>query len=1487
MKSPEKSSIYQNVIKIFIAALCLTMTSLTIVSPFVKNYEPDGNAAQTPSEQPMVDKNKISETQKQNITEQYGKLPLSFEINQGQTDSQVKFISRGSGYSLFLTPTEAVMSLQKPSTPKKDKFDFIETKKTATQPEKTETDVVRMKLVGANPSPEIKGLNELSGKSNYFIGNDQNKWRTNVSHYAKVQYENVYPGIDLVYYGNQRQLEYDFIVAPEINPKVISIVFDGVDNLKIDAKGNLLLRTAFGEIKQLKPIVYQEADNERHEISSNFVIKGENSIGFEIANYDTCKPLIIDPILAYSTYFGGNQQSVTAYNISVDSSGSSYIVGGTNSPVFPTTTGSFQTTQPTCKDFPCQDIFISKLSPNGSTLVYSAYLGGSSLDTGLGLAVDIAGNAYITGEIHSNNFPTTAGAFQPIDLDPSGSDGIVVKLNSTGSGLIYSTYICGGRQDTFRAITVDSSGNAYVTGDTNSFDFPTLNAIRSGISGPFDAFVTKLNVSGSAIIYSTYLGGASYEAGYDIKVDSQNNVIVVGGTSSDFGFPLVNAAQANYRGVLDAFVTKLNSTGSSIVFSTYFGGSDGDLGYALDTDASGNIYVTGEVRSFDFPITSGAFQTVKVGSLADAFVLKMTNLGAVVYSTYLGGNAHEIGNGIAVDMNGYVYLTGTTNSINFPFINSFLSPSSSSSAFVTKVNVTGDSLIYSTRLGGNTETYFFGTSSNAIAVDNQGNAYITGRTNTLDFPIINALQSTNIRASNSTNSPGIEISFVTKIADVPPNQVPTANAGNAQIVKYQATQTPVLLDGTASGDADGDLLTYEWREGSTILGTGATLNVGLSFGSHTIVLTVTDPAGASSQDTVIINVVCPSINISPNVVPEGRVGVPYSMAFNQTGGSANTILSVSGTLPPGLTFANGEISGTPTAAGDYSFTVMANDGNVCGSSQNYILAVRYNLPTILAVNINRTQGNPSANSQISSVNDDADAEENLNITINGGSAAIVNGVAVSNVHASSGGAVTADVVADCAATDASFTVAVTNSGNLTSTATLTVNVLPNTPPVLGNYPSAGTINVGTGAVITPDVLPSDNVGISNISVSANGFAGSLSVDAATGVVSVSNASPAGNYTINIVATDNCGAATTRSFGLIVNGAPNVSGQSLMRQRGDAGTVSTIAIVSDDLTPAGGLTVTPGNVPTGISIGNLANNNGTITASVGVDCSAALGNNFVPVQVTDGGGLTTNAVLTVNVKDNPPPTVTITSPPSGAVYQIGSTVNFAGSFTDNTGDVHMAQWTFSSANNSFSQAGAVDEMTGIVGTTYTFNSSGVYLVSLSITDECGNVATANTINDDLQAMVVVYDPTAGFVTGGGWINSPTGAYRADMTLTGKASFGFVSKYQNGANVPTGNTEFQFRAANFNFKSTVYEWLVISGARAQYKGSGTINGSGNYNFMLTAIDGQINGGGGNDKFRLRIWDRSSGGIIYDNQVNGDMGDNATPITIIGGGSIVIHR
>lgn len=369
----------------------------------------------------------------------YGQLPLAFEANQGQSDEQVRFLARGDGYSLFLTATEAVLSLRAPA------------------PSST---VVRMRLVGANGQPTLTGLDPLAGTSNYLIGNDPDRWRRDVPNYARVKYASVYPGIDLVYYGKQRQLEYDFVVGPNADPSRVALAFDGVQALSIDPEGNLILQTAHGALTQQKPVIYQDLDGRRHLVDGRYELRADDRVGFHVSSYDPTRPLVIDPVLSYSTYLGGNGN-----------------------------------------------------------------------DTGHAIAVDSAGNAYVTGVTRSTNFPGASGS--PIQASWRGSDDVfVAKLNAAGTALVYSTYLGGSASDIGRAIAVDSTGNAYITGETDSgtqtpssIPFPTVGAFDAFYNLGGDAFVTKLNAAGNALVYSTYLGGSGSDRGYGIAVDGLGNAI--------------------------------------------------------------------------------------------------------------------------------------------------------------------------------------------------------------------------------------------------------------------------------------------------------------------------------------------------------------------------------------------------------------------------------------------------------------------------------------------------------------------------------------------------------------------------------------------------------------------------------------------------------------------------------------------------------------------------------------------------------------------------------------------------------------------------------------------------------------------------------------------------------------------------------------------------------------------------------------------------
>jgi len=621
------------------------------------------------------------------VSESYGKLPLQFEANRGQTHEDVHFLARGAGYSLYLTAGEAVLVLANPNA-KAQKRSFA----------------LRMSLVGAAREPVVTGLDELPGKANYFIGKDRSKWRTNVPTYAKVQYRNVYPGVDLVYYGNQRQLEYDFVVAPGADPKKIALRFRGADKLEIDVEGNLVLRTASGDIHQHKPVIYQEIDGFRREVAGGYVRKGADRVGFQLAAYDTTRPLIIDPVvLSYSTYLGGGAGDFSN-GIAVDAAGNAYVTGFTASSDFPTTAGTFQ------PNFGgAGGAFVTKLNPAGTALVYSTYLFGNG-GGGNGIAVDADGNAYVAG------------------------GGFVAKLDPAGAVLIYSI-LFDGRGN---GIALDADRSAYVTGQTDSPNFPTtIGAFQTTFAGG-DAFVMKVDPTGSALVYSTYLGGSGADWGNGIAVDSGGNAYVTGITfSTDFP-TTAGAFQSAVSG--GAFVTKLDPAGSALVYSTYLGGSDAQA-RGIAVDGGGNAYVTGVTSSADFPTTAGAYQVTyggtQAGSGGDAFVTKLDPTGSgLVYSTYLGGDGSDWGNGIAVDIDGNAYVTGTTSWITFPTTPDAFQPDSrggsgvnGTDGFFTKLNPTGSALVYSTYLGGTDLDLGLG-----IALDAKGNAYVTGATNSTDFP---------------------------------------------------------------------------------------------------------------------------------------------------------------------------------------------------------------------------------------------------------------------------------------------------------------------------------------------------------------------------------------------------------------------------------------------------------------------------------------------------------------------------------------------------------------------------------------------------------------------------------------------------------------------------------------------------------------------------------------------------------------------------------
>ena len=710
----------------------------------------------------------IDRLAQQQVLESFGKLPMTFEANQGQADADVKFMSRGNGYTLFLTANEAVLSLQKPADQKKlhpagDQSPAFADQVPATNKKSPNKSAdakraqLRIRLIGANPQPQVSGVHELPGKSNYFIGNDPGKWHTDICNYSQVKYRDVYPGVDLVYYGKQQQMEFDFIVAPGFNPGRIKFAVEGASRIDKDLRGDLILQTSCGDICVQRPRVYQQSHGINKEISGDYAMCDNQEICLRVSDYDLNEPLIIDPVLTYS-YIPICAYS-EVYGIAVDEQGNTYLAGRTTDGDFPTK-NAVQPDMGSPLYLYEGDAFVTKLDASGTQIVYSTYLGGHDDDGARGIAVDSKGNAYITGFTqyfwHDPVFPLK----NPLQQYGGGqSDAFVVKLNPEGNALAYSTYLGGGEdgiwgygEDIGQDIAVDASGNAYITGSTDSEDnpatpeneaFPLKNPYQSKRRGPTDAFLAKINADGSALVYSTYLGGneaRNYAASTwaeGIAVDDLGNAFIAGHTSA-YNFPVINAVQPACGGdgngwPGDAFVSKFNPSGSGLIFSTYLGGASGEHAKDIALDQSGNAYICGWTMSDNFPNKNG-LQTTFSGGTCDGFVTKLSTAGEMVYSTFLGGSGYDAWSGrewkgiqIAVDREGHAYVEGETQSTDFPVKDALQASKienptyNANDIFITKLDPSGQSLVFSTYLGG-----LGNDEPGGIAVDSQGSAYFTG-----------------------------------------------------------------------------------------------------------------------------------------------------------------------------------------------------------------------------------------------------------------------------------------------------------------------------------------------------------------------------------------------------------------------------------------------------------------------------------------------------------------------------------------------------------------------------------------------------------------------------------------------------------------------------------------------------------------------------------------------------------------------------------------
>jgi hypothetical protein len=783
----------------------------------------------------------------------FGHAPIAFEPNVGQADPHVRFLVHGPGYTLFLTDKGMVVTV--PHQAVAPRINHLSPHLSV--PRATGASVIRLSFLGGSVHPRFAGMSKLPGKVNYFIGNNPKRWHTSIPTFARVTVGSVYPGISLALYGHAGQLEYDWVVAPHADVSRIHLEISGPGTLQVDHSGAVQLRGGSGSLIEGRPVVYQRVGGVVRHITAGYRLQN-HAISFQLGQYDHRLPLTIDPTLVYSTYLGGSDTQ-QGQSTALDSNGDLFVTGGTFAADFPT----HNPYQGTYIGGTTEMAFVTEFNPSGSALIFSTYFGGSHGNVGTGIALDRYGDVYLAGYTVSTDFPTA----NPLQASNQGGvDVFITKLNPTGSALIFSTYLGGSTTDAGFGIAVDHYGYAYVTGETDSTDFTVSNALYSTNGGSLDAFVAKIFPSGDGLVYSTYLGGISNDVAAGIAVDSTGDAYVAGYTSSP-NFPTASAYQGSYGTNQDAFITKLNPSGSSLLFSTYLGGSASEVANAIALDPTGRVYVTGQTSSTNFPTLNAYQPAFSAGATASAFVSRFSAAGALSYSTYLGGNGTDSGQGIAVDGTGAAYITGFTSSTTFPVQAAVQGTNAGSNdAFVSRLAPSGSALLFSSYLGGDGDDAGYG-----IVTDGKGYAYVTGHTDSTNFPTATPFQPA--RASTGSNNDA----FVTKLSVLG--------------VTFAPASASALSTFTISGSAwmPSDSITVVWNCATPSCTSAYTWN------------TTADVNGNFTINTAVPNyspgprpVIVKSTN-SGYVLTSFTVAPAPAISFRSANGSTGSFATVSGT----------------------------------------------------------------------------------------------------------------------------------------------------------------------------------------------------------------------------------------------------------------------------------------------------------------------------------------------------------------------------------------------------------------------------------------------------------------------------------------------------------------------------------------------------------------------------------------------------------------
>ncbi len=1338
----------------------------------------------------------------------YGQVPLSFEPNLGQTDSQVGYLSQGSGYTLFLNSREAVLSLQ-PGQPDASSVAVANGQAPS---------VLQMELVGANPVAAATGQERQASVSNYFLGNNPSQWYTKVPNYAQAQYQGVYPGVDLIYYGNQTQLEYDFRVAPGADPSNIQLRFAGSQGISLDSTGDLVLQTAGGDVVEHAPVLYQEDNGVRHAVTGSYVLEANGQVGFQVGPYDTTQELIIDPVLSYSTYLGGSSSDAVT-NILVDSAGEAYITGNTESTNFPIVNG-YQNSLGGATDIG----YVAKLNAAGTALVYSTFLGGNGITYGFGIAVDSSGDAYVTGQTTSTNFPTV-NAIQ--SSPPGNNNGFVTKLNATGSALVYSTYLGGNNQngpDQAVGIALGSSGTAYIVGVTGSTNFPLVNAFQT-TNADVDVFVAEINAAGTALVFSTYLGGSKGAGADSIAVDSTGAIYVAGFTSST-NFPITAIAiQPTYGGGDDTgFVTKLSPGGASLVYSTYLGGSTEDEATGIAVDSAGNAYVSGQTYSTDFP-TVNAFQSTQPGNESQ-FVTKINAAGtALVYSTYLGGNHYAFTGKIAVDSAGDAYVVGSTDSASFPTANPIQATYhgtgslTSYNAYISELDPAGSALVFSTYLGGSVDDEAVG-----VALDSSGNVYVTGSTSSTDFPTANPLQA---------NNGGGQDGFISKITfshvpvvTAPPNQSagqgiaasislgsfsetsvsgpwnvdvnwgdgtantvfsvsaqgslgtqthtyasagtdsvtitvtdPSENSGSATFnvsVYAPPVLTPPANQGAGKGIAAALALgsfsqpgvtgawnvDVHWGDGSadTTFSTSAPGSLGTQThaysapGTDTVTVTLTDPFGNTGSDTFTVSVSAPPVPTPPSNQTAGQ-GIAAALAlgsFSQPGvtgtwnvdvnwgdGSADTTFS---TNTPG---SLGTQTHAYSAVGTDTVTVTVTDPY--GNTGSDTFAVSVHATPVVAAPPNQSAGQGIAASISLGSFSETEVSGTWNVDVNWG-----DGTPDTTFNVSNQGSLGAQTHTYAAAGTDSVTITVTDPSGNSESAAFNVSVFA--PPVLTPPANQGA-GKGIAAALALGSFSQPGVtGTWNVDVNwGDGTADTTFSASAPGSLGTQTHaySAADTDTVTVTITDPFGNIGSDTFTVSVYAPPVLTPPA--DQAAGKGLATALALGSFSQPGVTGTWNVDVNWGDGTADTKFS---ASAPGSLGTQTHAytAAGTDTVTVTITDPYGNTSSGTFTVSVY--PPP---VLAPPANQAAGLGITTSLAlGSFSQPgvTGpwnvDVH---WGDGTADTIFSS-----NAPGSLGTqTHTYSAAGTDIVTVTISDPNG-ITGSDTFTVSVHAPPVLTPPS---------------------------------------------------------------------------------------------------------------------------------------------------